>query len=266
MTGSTDAHAVAAATHWFTALGHAQEHVPGLATFTVTPATPDHWDGNNASLVETGDAAGLLDALDERMEHTRWRVVRTHAIEPPAIEAELVLRGFDLYGTIIQMLATTAPSAGAGAAHRPADTDADWSLLTPMVRADAEEGGDRHQPLPSAVIDAIVASYRAKAPTVRFHLIEQDGAPIGYGSTAVAPNGIGIVEHLFVRPDHRGRGIMAGFLAEMMGRLLAQGCHAVMLGARAGERPRRLYARLGFKPVLLMRTWVLNTQQSSPRP
>lgn len=256
MTGSTEAHAVAAATHWFTALGHRQEHVPGLATFTITPATPDHWDGNNASLIETGDPAALLDALDARMPHTPWRVVRTHSVEPPAIEAELVLRGFDLYNTIIQMVATAAPPMNARVSHRPVERDADWSVLAPMVRADAEEGGDRHQPLPSAVIDAIVASYRSKAPTVRFHLIEQGGAAIGYGSTAVAPNGIGIVEHLFVQPELRSRGIMAAFVAESIESLLAQGCRAAMLGARAGERPRRLYARLGFRPVLLMRTWV----------
>lgn len=264
MTGSTDAHAVAAAAHWFTALGHRQEHVPGLATFTITPATPDHWDGNNASLVETGDAAALLDALDVRMPHTSWRVVRTHAVEPPAIEAELVLRGFDLYGTVIQMVATAAPVVAARGGHRPVASDADWALLTPMVRADAEEGGDRHQPLPSTVIDAIIASYRSKAPDVRFHLLEQDGAAIGYGSTAVAPNGIGIVEHLFVQPEHRSGGVMSAFIADAVEELLAQGCQAAMLGARAGERPRRLYARLGFRPVLLMRTWVLNKNGPSP--
>ena len=135
-----------------------------------------------------------------------------------------------------------------------------------MVRADAEEGGDRHQPLPSAVIDAIIASYRSKAPTVCFHLIERDGAAIGYGSTAVAPNGIGIVEHLFVRPEHRSGGVMSAFIAGAVEGLLAGGCHAAMLGARAGERPRRLYARLGFRPVLLTRTWVLEKSAPSPRP
>jgi GNAT superfamily N-acetyltransferase len=257
MTGSTDPRAVAAAAHWFVALGHAQERVPGLATFTVTPSTPDHWDGNNASLIETADAAALLAALDARMGHTPWRVVRTHALEPPRIEAELVLRGFELYGTVIQMVATAAPEGLKRVAHRPVETDADWALLAPMVREDAEEGGDRHGALPSEVIDAIIASYRGKAPAVRFHLIEREGAAIGYGSVAVAPNGIGIVEHLFVQPAWRGRGMMSGFVAEAVAAVLADGCPAAMLGARAGERPRQLYARLGFRPVLLTRTWVM---------
>lgn len=256
MTASTDARAVAAAAHWFTALGQAQEHVPGLATFTVAPDTPDYWDGNNASLIETGDPAALLDALDARMSHTQWRVVRTYAVEPPSIEAELVLRGFDLYGTVIQMVATIPPCIDSAAVHRPVETDADWSLLAPLVRADAEEGGATRDPLPHPVIAAITAGYRAKAPAVSFHLIEQDGDAIGYGSTAVAPNGVGLVEHLFVRSELRSRGIMSAFIADHVDRLLASGCPAVMLGARAGERPRRLYARLGFRPVLVTRTWV----------
>lgn len=256
MTGSPDERAIAGAAHWFAALGHRQEHVPGLATFTITPATPDHWDGNNAALIETADAAALLDELDARLPHTPWRVVRTYAVEPPAIEAALVLRGFDLYGTVIQMVTTAVPAVARRVAARPVETDAEWALLAPMVRADAGEGGDRHEPLPAHVIDAIIASYRAKAPTVRFHLIEEDGEPIGYGSTAVAPGRIGIVEHLFVRAERRGRGAMSAFIAQALADLFADGCHAAMLGARAGERPRYLYARLGFRPVLLMRTWV----------
>lgn len=256
MTASTDARSVAEAAHWFTALGHRQEHVPGLATFTVAPDTPDYWDGNNASLVETSDPAALLDALDARMPHTRWRVVRTYAVEPPSIEGELVLRAFGLYGTVIQMVATAAPAFGSQVAHRVVGTDVDWAMLAPLVRADAEEGGATRDPLPDPVIAAITASYRAKAPAVRFHLIEREGAAIGYGSTAVAPNGIGIVEHLFVQPEWRSRGIMSSFIADHVASLLASGCPAAMLGARAGERPRRLYARLGFRPVLLTRTWV----------
>lgn len=213
-------------------------------------------DGNNAGLVETADPAALLDALDARMVHTHWRVVRTYAVEAPAIEAELVLRGFDLYSTLIQMVATDAPPATRHVDHRPVVTDAEWALLAPLVRTDAEEGGDTRDPLPGNVIDAIVAGYRAKPASVQFHLIQDGGAAIGYGCTAVAPGGIGIVEHLYVLPEHRGGGVMASFISDAVARLLGQGCRAAMLGARAGERPRRLYARLGFRPVLVMRTWV----------
>lgn len=39
-------------------------------------------------------------------------------------------------------------------------------------------------------------------------------------------------------------------------RLSAAGCEAVFLGALAAERPKRLYDRLGFHPVILSRNWV----------
>ena len=103
----------------------------------------------------------------------------------------------------------------------------------------------------SAVIDAIVASYRSKAPTVQFHLIKQDGAAIGYGSTAVAPNGIGIVEHLFVRPERRSGSVMSAFLTEMMGKLEpAQIFHEITdhrwyLSQERGEA----VAKEGLRPV-----------------
>jgi len=36
----------------------------------------------------------------------------------------------------------------------------------------------------------------------------------------------------------------------------AQGCETLFLGALADEQAKRLYARLGFRPVGLARTWV----------
>jgi predicted GNAT family acetyltransferase len=38
--------------------------------------------------------------------------------------------------------------------------------------------------------------------------------------------------------------------------LRASNCHTIFLGALAGEAAKRLYARLGFRPVMLARTWV----------
>jgi predicted GNAT family acetyltransferase len=37
--------------------------------------------------------------------------------------------------------------------------------------------------------------------------------------------------------------------------LRARGCEPIFLGALANDRPKRLYARLGFRPVTLARTW-----------
>jgi len=49
--------------------------------------------------------------------------------------------------------------------------------------------------------------------------------------------------------------MIAAFVEEL-------GCGAVFLGALAQERPKRLYARLGFAPVALARVWVKDTLDS----
>jgi hypothetical protein len=49
---------------------------------------------------------------------------------------------------------------------------------------------------------------------------------------------------------------MSGFIADAARRLRAQGCDAVFLDAHAHDTPKHLYARLGFAPVALTRTWV----------
>jgi predicted GNAT family acetyltransferase len=45
-------------------------------------------------------------------------------------------------------------------------------------------------------------------------------------------------------------------IATFVDQLRADGRHTIFLGALANDRPKRLYARLGFRPVTLARTWV----------
>jgi hypothetical protein len=52
-------------------------------------------------------------------------------------------------------------------------------------------------------------------------------------------------------------------IAAFTDRLRAAGSHTVFLGALATEHPKHLYARLGFRPVTLARTWVRRVQGAS---
>ena len=78
--------------------------------------------------------------------------------------------------------------------------------------------------------------------------------------TAPCPNGLGLIENLFTKPAHRGRGLMSAFIIEAARRLRAAGCDAVFLDAHAHDTPKRLYRRLGFAPVALTRTWVRDSR------
>ena len=49
---------------------------------------------------------------------------------------------------------------------------------------------------------------------------------------------------------------MSAFIVAATARLREEGCDAVFLDAHAGDTPKHLYARLGFAPVAVTRTWV----------
>jgi predicted GNAT family acetyltransferase len=65
-----------------------------------------------------------------------------------------------------------------------------------------------------------------------------------------------MIEDLFTLPEARRRGIATAMIAAFADRLHAQGCHTIFLGALATEPPKHLYARLGFHPIALARSWV----------
>ena len=65
-----------------------------------------------------------------------------------------------------------------------------------------------------------------------------------------------MIEDLFTLPSARRKGVITGVIATFVDQLRADGRHTIFLGALANDRPKRLYARLGFRPVTLARTWV----------
>jgi predicted GNAT family acetyltransferase len=101
----------------------------------------------------------------------------------------------------------------------------------------------------------MVEPYRAKGDAYHFHLTIEGGVPIAYGGYAAAPNGVGMIEDLFTLPSARRRGVITGVIATFVDRLRASGCRPIVIVALANERPKHLYARPGFRPVTLARTW-----------
>ena len=65
-----------------------------------------------------------------------------------------------------------------------------------------------------------------------------------------------MIEDLFTLPSARGKGVATALIAAFADRLQYAGSHTIFLGALASEAPKRLYARLGFRPVGLARSWV----------
>ena len=64
-----------------------------------------------------------------------------------------------------------------------------------------------------------------------------------------------MIEDLFTLPSARRKGVATAIIAAFADRLYESGGHTVFLGALTSEAPKRLYARLGFRPVGLARSW-----------
>lgn len=251
---------IAEAYRWQRRLGAAQIATPHCH-IVADPAHPLVWDANHADEVTARTDAeidAVFAAMDEHLAHAPDRVVHTDGFTPDAFLARLALEDFVERPVTIQMvLRGELTDRGAPIDLRPVRDDADWDALLKLVLADHAEGrrtsGVDVTPEVSA---GLVAGYRAKSGAYHFHLAIRDGAPVAYGAFALAPNGAGMIEDLFTLQTARRRGVATGMIAVFADRLRAEGAHTVFLGALADEQPKHLYARLGFRPVSLARSWV----------
>jgi GNAT superfamily N-acetyltransferase len=251
---------IADAYRWQRRLGNTQIEAPHCHV-VADRAHPDLWDANHADDVTAQtepEIDAMFAAMDEHLGHTPWRVVHTDCFTPDAFLARLALDDFKEQTVTIQMaLQGDVTARGAPLDLRPVAADADWEALLQLVLADHAEGRRSNDlDLSPEFSAAVVANFRAKSDAYHFHLAMKDGIPVAYGAHACAPNGAGMIEDLFTLQSARRRGIATAMIAAFTDRLRAAGCHIIFLGALATERPKHLYARLGFRAVMLTRSWV----------
>lgn len=250
--GTETAERVAAARRWFRVQGQASVERDGV-TVVATPAYPNTWDANFVAAGPGVGAAAVVAALEH---FSGWRVVQADALTPPGIEAALALAGFRAETLLIEMLAEdVALPFPVPPVELVAVGEAEWPRLAALVEADHREG-KRTGTYDAAVAAGLLDGMRRRLGPCDYWLLTEGGVDLGYGMTAVCPNGLGLIENLFTLPAHRGRGLMSGFIVEAARRLKAAGCDAVFLDAHANDTPKLLYARLGFRPVAVARTWV----------
>lgn len=253
-TSLPDAARVATARRWFRRQGYSPI-VAGDVTAVVTPAHPDTWDANWVQAGMQADVGAVFAALDRHWPRS-WQVVGVDALTPPAVEAALALADFRAEVTLIEMAAVrVTPPADPPPVRLTRVGEAEWDRLTALIQVDLTEG-KRTGEHDAAVGAGLLDSMRRRNGACDYWLLIENGQDAGYGLTAVCPNGLGLIENLFTLPERRGRGLMSAFIAAAAERLIARGCDAVFLDAHAHDTPKRLYARLGFRPVAVARTWV----------
>ena len=211
----------------------------------ITAATPDEID----ALLARADAE--FAGIPHRAFHVDFRT-------PPAVEARLALGGYTMVPALV-MLLEGAPGLAPGACEIGPLDDADGRTHDALAQLQAEdwrEGRERAGVAEAPDVgQAMLRSMLGKRPDVRWSIAYVDGVAAGYFSSWRGIGGVGQVEDLFVAPKVRRRGVAMALLHHCIAQARADGAGPVVIVADPDDTPKQIYARMGFRPVAIKRSW-----------
>jgi GNAT superfamily N-acetyltransferase len=251
---------LSAAYAWHRALGNEIIETP-FATFVVNAAHPNVWMANHVGRVvaeSTTDIDGLLSEMERRFAHCAHRAVVADCCTPDAFVARLAFEDYVEQSVTLQMVLRGPLKTGPNpdVKIRRVASEGDWSDLRRLIEIDSTEGAkSTHGSLPPDVVAGLFEGHRRKRPAQQFFLGEIAGEACGYGSAVVCPDGVGLLEDYFTLPEFRGRGVASAILRHGVAHLEKNACRVLFLGALPDRPAKRLYAKLGFAPVMLTREW-----------
>ena len=132
-------------------------------------------------------------------------------------------------GETMQIVRVTAP-------------DAEWKQ--PVIDFLQHKGGPWLEAL-QLIFDQSLAGL-----AVHFYLALLDGKIAGnIMSTEAAQEKVGIVGHVFTRPDHRGKGLCTAIMEVLTRDFVARGGRAMTLSTGYQSPAYHIYYRFGFRPI-----------------
>ena len=254
---------------------HALGHTPVVedhATFLVDPSRADVYDANHARHVRAGsptDIDVLLSRMDDLYAASHHRRIVLDGSTPDALEARLSLDGWRLDPSLQHLLRgplLDAPAGPPGLEIRLADDDTSWQALLELTRLDHVEEADKAGRVAweMALTAQMVANRRFKQPEVRYWVAKLEGDDVGMFSSTPGVDGVGLIEHLFVRSSARRRGVAVALIAHAVADARDRGARDVVIGSDPDDWPKRLYARLGFEPRYVERAWLRVDRRARP--
>ncbi|MFA7296981.1 MAG: GNAT family N-acetyltransferase [Dehalococcoidia bacterium] len=187
------------------------------------------------------DIEAFMAALDDHYGDLGFRAVVTDWFTPPPIEARLLADGYECTTNLV--LATDAPLRGATSEVDIRTVPHDSADLAALVEVDETDVWREWWALEQRRGDAYT------------HLVAfEDGLPVGrlaYRVKGVLAN----LETLFVRPEHRHRGLATALLLRADAEARTAGATTLCLLTRADQTAKDLYRRLGFEPAFTTRLY-----------
>jgi GrpB-like predicted nucleotidyltransferase (UPF0157 family)/ribosomal protein S18 acetylase RimI-like enzyme len=201
---------------------------------------PDYWEYNCLRLDLAMEAEEMIAAADRELADCAHRFVEWLIPMPDHVVAALRGHGW-IANPLIFMLHDGGSPPEQAAELVEVDYDAVRELRDIWHR---EDFGDHVEP------DSFHDQARKVAELASVHVVAaiEDGRPSGFAQVETHDGGSEVTQ-VFVRPECRGRGLGRA-LTEAGIRVGAEAAPQVWICAERDNRPRRLYERLGFRPVV----------------
>jgi GNAT superfamily N-acetyltransferase len=248
----------------FLALGH-ETFDAGGARFVRNRDLPAIHDANFVTAVTATtpeDVERLLARADREFPHARHRQFLLDASTPPAVEAVLVLRGYQHSASLVLVL--EGGVHGTSPAHdvRLLDDEAGWAAYDRLKQRDWDERAQRLGLRDLGWLGPeMVRHHRAKVPPVRYWLVWLDGAPRGFVGSWEGGEGVGQVEDLYVEPEVRHRGLATALIQRGVAACRQHGAGPIAIVADADDTPKHMYAAMGFRPLAVVHKYLLTLDE-----
>jgi GNAT superfamily N-acetyltransferase len=227
------------------------------------------YDANHVSHVRCQTEAELdrlLARMDVEFAGCSHRRLDLDPATPSFVSARLTLDGFAPDETLEFVLEGELRATPRPADIREITTDAGWAAYAELQEMDFRETRARQgQAFNPEVAAAFLEIKRSRMGVVRYWLAHVDGVPRAYFASWPGENGVGIVEDLFTHPEFRHRGLATSLIAHCVADARARGAGPVVIGADPSDTPKRMYADLGFRPLLVARRCERHLQVPEPR-
>jgi len=198
----------------------------------------------------------LLARVDREYAGVPHRRFDVDLDTPPAFEARLALEGYRSDEALVMLLEGELIGEAPSHRIRLVESEPDWAAYAALHAIDWRAYTERlGRPVEPAVGEAMRRCRRAKSPPVRWWLAWADGEPRAYFSSWEGTEGVGQVEDLFTHPEFRHRGLATALIHRSVADCRAYGAGSVVIVADPTDTPKELYARLGFRPVAIKRSW-----------
>jgi len=226
-------------------------------TFVRNRSCPRRWDANQVTRIRCrtpAEVGRLFENVEREYVDCSHRRFAVDPLTPADVVARLALADYPFTETVWLALNGRLRGAAPKVDIRLLGTDADWNEAIPLMEAEWGEALVKQgRATDNSVVPEFVATKRGKSPPIRHWIAYLGSTACAYFSSWEGKNGVGIVEDLFTMPRYRHRGIATALLHHCVADARVHGARSVIIGALTDDTPKKMYAAMGFRPLLTTR-------------